>query len=187
MYNEVRLKEIIILDNVWNNVELFSENDDRCVYEFIKQVDPLKALMETEAYTSPENQLESLLSHPKILNRVLMTLQTQDIESFRVFPGGNLRLSGRRSTETLAGFRRFLDETARDIVDSGPPAPLFFHYYGIQQLRVCAEEEDHWWDPEISYPCGLPGHVHELAFCQEFWTGTRSYCLVHCASTAWGL
>ena len=37
------------------------------------------------APTVPVNQLESLLSHPKILNRVLLTLQTQDIESFRVF------------------------------------------------------------------------------------------------------
>ena len=193
MYNEVRLKEVIILDNFRNNVELFSENDERCVYEFIKQVKPLKALMEIEAYTVltkelltkkvgrdmpdhitttsqvykfllekfggiqrslekwvtqleqtaqtrhrgnrarleaieaasqlikrfisiaptvPENQLESLLSHPQILNRILMTLQTQDIESFRLsLPGGSLSLSGRRGTETLAGLQRFLDET----------------------------------------------------------------------------
>ena len=46
VYNEVRPKEIIILDQIQNN-----ETDDRCVYEFIKQVDPLHALMKTEAYT----------------------------------------------------------------------------------------------------------------------------------------
>ena len=51
------MKEIIILDNVRNNVELFSENDDRCIYEFIKQVDPLKALMETEPYTVLTDEL----------------------------------------------------------------------------------------------------------------------------------
>ena len=49
LYNEVRIKEIIILDQVRNKVEMFSENDERCVYEFIKQVDPLHALMKTEA------------------------------------------------------------------------------------------------------------------------------------------
>ena len=51
MYQEVRLKEVITLDKVRNTVELFSEKDDRCVYEFIKQVNPLRTLMETEAYT----------------------------------------------------------------------------------------------------------------------------------------
>ena len=97
-----------------------------------------------------------------------MTLQTQDSEFFRVSPGGGLSLSGRRGTEALAGLRRFLDETIRAVVYSGPPVPLFFHYdgylvdlpdkdpehhyYGIQQPRVCAEEDDHWLDPEISYP-----------------------------------
>ena len=29
--------------------------------------------------------------------------------------------------------------------------------------------DDMWWDPSLTHPCGLPGHVHELAFCQEFW------------------
>ena len=38
MYHEVRLKEIVILDRIRNNVEMFSEDDDRCAYEFIKQV-----------------------------------------------------------------------------------------------------------------------------------------------------
>ena len=115
----------------------------------------------------------------------MSTLHSQDTESFRESPGGNLSPPTGRGTETLAGFLRFLKETAKEIVDSGPPAPLYFHYtgylvdlpykdpehyyYGIQQPRVCAEEDDHWWDPRLSYPCGLPGHVHELAFCQEFW------------------
>ena len=40
MYNKVRTKEIIILNQIRNNMEMFSETDDRCVYEFIKQVDP---------------------------------------------------------------------------------------------------------------------------------------------------
>ena len=51
VYHEVRLKEIVILDRIRNNVELFSEDDERCAYEFIKQVEPLQGLMETEAYT----------------------------------------------------------------------------------------------------------------------------------------
>ena len=51
VYQEVRLKEVIIVDKAWSSVELFSENDERCVYKFIKQVDPLRTLMETEAYT----------------------------------------------------------------------------------------------------------------------------------------
>ena len=117
--------------------------------------------------------------------RVLSTLQVQDSESFRDSRGGNLSLSNRRGTETLAGLRRFLRDTAKKIAKSGSPVPLYFHYtdylvdvpdkdpehhyYGIQQPRVCAEEDDMWWDPSLSYPCGLPGHVHELAFCQEFW------------------
>ena len=45
------MNEIILLDKVRNAVKLFSDNDERCVYEFIKQVDPLKNLMENEAYT----------------------------------------------------------------------------------------------------------------------------------------
>ena len=118
-----------------------------------------------------------------------MTLQTQDTESFRLsLPGGSLSLSGRRGTESLDALRSLLDESTQTLVDNGPPVPLFFHYddylvdlpdkdsehhyYGIQQPRVCAEEDDHWWDPEISYPCGLPGHMHKLAFCQEFWYKT---------------
>ena len=51
VYQEVRLQEVIVLEKVRNSVELFSENDKRCVYEFIKQLDPLKGLMETEVYT----------------------------------------------------------------------------------------------------------------------------------------
>ena len=141
------------------------------------------------APTVPENQLESLLSHPQIMNWIVMTLQTQDTEFFRLsLPGGSLSLSGRRGTENLDAHRSFLDESIRTLVDNGPPVPLFYHYddylvdlpdkdpehhyYGIQQQRVCAEEDDHWWEPEISYPCGLPGHVHKLAFCQEFWSMT---------------
>ena len=115
----------------------------------------------------------------------MSTLHSQDAESFRESPGGGLSPSTRRGKEILVGLRRFLRETERKIVDSGPPAPLYFHYtgylvdlpdkdpehhyYGIQQPRVCAVEDDYWWDPRLSYPCGLPGHVHELAFCQEFW------------------
>ena len=127
------------------------------------------------APTVPRKQLETLLSSPKILVRVLSTYQIQDTESFRDSPVGNLSLSTRRGTETLVGLRRFLRDTARKIAESGPPVPLYFHYtdylvdvpdkdpehhyYGIQQL--CAEEDDRWWDPSLSYPCGLPGHVHE--------------------------
>ena len=48
VYQEVRLKEVIILDKVWNTVELFSEKDESCVYKFIMQVNPLRTLMETE-------------------------------------------------------------------------------------------------------------------------------------------
>ena len=183
VYQEVQLKEVIILDKVRNTVELFSEKDERCVYQFIKQVNPLKALMETEAYTVlteepltrevqwampdyvkttsqvyrlllekfggiqktfnkwvnlleqtaqtrhrgnrtrlealeaaskliekftaiaptvPENQLESLLSHPQMMHRILMTLQTQDADLFRSsLPGGSLSLSGRIGMESL--------------------------------------------------------------------------------------
>ena len=76
------------------------------------------------APTVPENQLESLLSHPQILNRILMTLQTQDIESFRLsLPGGSLSLSSRRGTETLAGLRRFLDETSGHLWTVAPHFP----------------------------------------------------------------
>ena len=118
-----------------------------------------------------------------------MTIQTQDIDLFRSsLPGGSLSLSGRRGTESLAALRSFLDKSVRMMRDSGPPAPLFYHYdeyladvpdkdpehhyYGIQEPRVCAEEDDHCWKPDISYPCGPPGHVHSLAFCQEFWSLT---------------
>ena len=262
----MRLKEIIILDRIRNNVELFSEEDDRCAYEFIKQVEPLHGLMETEAYTVlteelltnavrrkipphvkrisqvyrflieefggasstletwvtrlevsarirprgnrarleaieaalklcerfmnlaptvPKKHLEALLSNPRILARILSTLQEQDSDLFRDSLGKNCSPSIRRGTETLGSLRKFLKETATSIAESGPPVPLYYHYtdylvdvpekdpehhyYGIQQPRVCAEEDDRWWDPSLTYPCGLPGHVHELAFCQEFW------------------
>ena len=75
VYNEVRLKEVIILDNVRNNVELFSENDDRCVYEFIKQVDPLNALMETEAYTVLTKELLTKNVHREMPYHVTKTTQ----------------------------------------------------------------------------------------------------------------
>ena len=44
-------KEVRLLDKVRNTMELFSDNNERCVYEFIKQVGPLKNLIENEAYT----------------------------------------------------------------------------------------------------------------------------------------
>ena len=250
MYQEVQLKEVIILYKVRSTVKLFSEKDKRCVYEFIKQVNRLKALMETEAYTvltqellsrevrqamphyvkttqqvyrflldkfggiektldkwlslleqtaqtrhrgnrtrlerftaiAPTvsmNQLGSLVSHLQMMNRILMTLQTQDADLFRSsLPGESLSLSGRRGTESLDALRSFLDESIRTLMDNGPPFPLFYHYdgylvdlpdkdpehhfYGTQQPRVCAEEDDYWWEPEISYPCGLPGQVSFL-------------------------
>ena len=261
------MNEIIVLDKIWNTVELFSDNDERCMYEFIKQVDPLRNLMENEAYTVltrelltkdvqhampdyvkttqqvyrflldkfggmqitlekwvsqleqtarirhrgnrsrlealeaasqlmervtaiaptlPEKQLESLLSHPQTMNRILMTLQTQDIDLFRSsLPRGSLSLSRRRDTESLAALRSFPGESIWILRDSRPPVPLFYHYdeylvdvpdkdlehqyYEIQEPRVCAEEDDLWWEPNLSHPCGLPGQVHNLAFCQEFW------------------
>ena len=51
VYQEVRLQEDIILEKVRSSVELFSESDERFFYEFIKQVNPLRTLMEKEAYT----------------------------------------------------------------------------------------------------------------------------------------
>ena len=32
-----------------------------------------------------------------------------------------------------------------------------------------AEEDDIWWAPGLTYPCGIPGHVHNLGVCEEFW------------------
>ena len=29
---------------------------------------------------------------------------------------------------------------------------------------------DMWWAPGLTHPCGLLGHVHSLAFCEEFWS-----------------
>ena len=51
VYKEVRLDEIIMLDKIRKTMELFSDNDERCVYKFIKQIDPFKNLMKNEAYT----------------------------------------------------------------------------------------------------------------------------------------
>ena len=165
-----------------NNVELFSEEDDRCAFEFIKQVEPLHGLMEAEAYTVlteelltntvrrkipphvkttsqvyrflieefggasstletwvtrlevsarsrprgnrarleaieaalklcerfmdltptvPRKQLVTLLSNPRILARILSTMQEQDSDSFRDSLGKNFSLSFGRGTETL--------------------------------------------------------------------------------------
>ena len=75
VYREVRLKEIIILDRIRNNVELFSEEDDRCAYEFIKQVEPLHGLMETEAYTVLTEELLTNAVRRKIPPHVKMTSQ----------------------------------------------------------------------------------------------------------------
>ena len=69
------VQEIIILDQIRNNVELFSENDDRCVYEFIKQVEPLHALMETEAYTVLTQELLTTSVRRKIPSHVTTTSQ----------------------------------------------------------------------------------------------------------------
>ena len=105
------------------------------------------------APTVPENQLESLLSHPQMMNRILMTLQTQDIDLFKSsLPGESLSLSIRRGTEGLVALRSFLVESIRPMRDNEPPVPLFYpyddylvdvpdkdpehQYYGIQQPRV---------------------------------------------------
>ena len=75
VYHEVRLKEIIFLDRIRSNVEPFSENDDRCVYEFIKQVEPLHALMEAEAYTVLTQELLTNHVRRKIPLHVTTTSQ----------------------------------------------------------------------------------------------------------------
>ena len=72
VYNEVRTKEIIILDQIRNNVEMFSENDERCVYEFIKQV---HALMKTEAYTVLTEELLTKNMSREIPSHVTTTTQ----------------------------------------------------------------------------------------------------------------
>ena len=74
-YHEVRLKEIVILDRIRNNIEMFSENDDRCAYEFIKQVEPLHALMESEAYTVLTQELLTNEVRRKIPSHVTTTSQ----------------------------------------------------------------------------------------------------------------
>ena len=75
VYHEVRLKEIVILDRIRNNVELFSEDDERCAYEFIKQVEPLQGLMETEAYTVLTEELLTNTVRRKIPPHVKTTSQ----------------------------------------------------------------------------------------------------------------
>ena len=55
----------------------------------------------------------------------------------------------------------YLEQRAhKDVVSS---------YYSIQEPRVYALEDDEWWELGLSYPCGLPGHLHSLAVCGEFW------------------
>ena len=75
MYQEARLQEVIILDKVRSSVELFSENDERCVYEFIKQVNPLRTLMETEAYTVLTEELISKEVHRAMPDYIKTTSQ----------------------------------------------------------------------------------------------------------------
>ena len=86
VYHEVRLKEIIILDQIRNNVEMFAENDERCIYEFIKQVDPLNALMKTEAYTVLTQELltksvrRKIPSHATTTSQVYKTLIMEEFK-----------------------------------------------------------------------------------------------------------
>ena len=56
-------------------MELFSEEDDRCAYEFIKQVEPLHGLMETEAYTVLTEELLTNTVRRKIPPHVKTTSQ----------------------------------------------------------------------------------------------------------------
>ena len=83
--------------------------------------------------------------------------------------------------------RRYLECTIQVLRDDGPPAPMVYRYdgdkdpeancedmlhvyYNIQELY--AEEDDFWWAPGLTYPCGIPGHIHSLGVCEEFWTMT---------------
>ena len=54
---------------------MLSETDDRCVYEFIKQVDPLHALMKTEAYTVLTQELLTKSVRKEIPSHVTTTSQ----------------------------------------------------------------------------------------------------------------
>ena len=153
------------LENWVTHLELAAQSRHRGNRARLEAIEAASKLCErflALAPTVPRKQLETLLSNPKVLARVLATLQVQDSESFRDSQGENFSLSSRRGTETLVGLRKFLRKTAKKIAESGPPVPLYFyytdnlvdvpdkdpehHYYGIQQPRVCAEEDDMWWD-----------------------------------------
>ena len=94
-----------------------------------------------------------------------------------------LRPSREGVAESLGVLCAYLVNMIQRLKNAGPPAPLYqeddhsgdcmdseYEYYNIQVPRVCAIEDDEWWAPGLSYPCGLPGHVHSLAVCPEFWS-----------------
>ena len=94
-----------------------------------------------------------------------------------------LRPSREGVAESLRALHAYLVNMIQGLKDAGPPAPLYqededddeecvgpeYEYYNIPVPKVCAVDGDEWWAPGLSYPCGLPSHVHSLAVCPEFW------------------
>ena len=130
----------------------------------------------------PEWEILIILGKPQMLNRVLETLQWQEEEGFRQEIGKkHLDPSRRRGAEILMALCTYLEQLIQGLRSAGPPAPfVYYHdeddykdevssYYSIQVDRAYALEDDEWRAPRLSYPCGLPGHLHSLAVCGEFW------------------
>ena len=132
----------------------------------------------------PEWEILVVLSRPRLLSRIQETLQPLDLEGCQQeINRKQLRPSREGVAKSLRALRAYLVNMIQGLKDAGPPAPLYqededddeecvgpeYEYYNIPVPKVCAVDGDEWWAPGLSYPCGLPGHMHSLAVCPEFW------------------
>ena len=104
-YSKMRVKEIVIIDKA-RRLKPFTEDDHRCIYEFIKEIRPLDNLFEEDAVGI---LTEELLS-PQLQQSLPPTVTTlQDVHWALVGQFGNLEWIVRhwvRDLEEMAATRR---------------------------------------------------------------------------------
>ena len=119
----------------------------------------------------PESELQAALASPKMLTRVQETLQHRDVEGNRQkMIRSGLSPSRGRGSEALKVLCSYLEHTILALRDAAAYEDVEHVYYCIQEPRLNAEGDDVWWAPGLTYPCGIPGHIHSLAVCEGFWT-----------------
>ena len=88
-FRTIRSREILVLDGIRRNVDSFTENDTRCVYEFLKQIASLEGLAQREAAAV---LVEELLSPELQQGLPKPVFSTEEVRCHLLEKFGNLTL-----------------------------------------------------------------------------------------------